>query len=171
MGGRDGSRFAFSSAKIEGDIMVYGLAPAGSEALRSAVLAAIHRDPAVQPREIGVAAEDGVVTLIGCVDSLAMKVAAERAAKRVAGIRSVANDLHVKGLNERTDTDIAREALHRLRNNVAVPEGVQAVVSDGVITLDGAVHWIHQRAAAENAVKYLAGIKRVVNDITIAREN
>jgi osmotically-inducible protein OsmY len=54
---------------------------------------------------------------------------------------------------------------------VAVPEGVQAVVSDGVITLDGAVHWIHQRAAAENAVKYLAGIKRVVNDITIAREN
>jgi hypothetical protein len=132
------------------------------------VLAAMERDPAVQTREIGVAAEDGVVTLTGCVDSLAVKIAAERAVKRITSVRSIANDLHVRTINERTDTDIAREALHRLRNNVAIPEGVQAVVSDGVITLDGTVHWMHQRAAAENAVKYLAGVARVVNDIALA---
>jgi osmotically-inducible protein OsmY len=147
--------------------MLFVLAPTVSETLRTAVLSELDRDPGVLDWEIGVAAEDGVVTLTGRVESLAMRVAAERAVKRVAGVRSVANDLHVKAANERTDTDIARDALHRLRNNVAIPEGVQAVVSDGFITLDGTVHWMHQRAAAENAVKYLAGVRGVANGIRL----
>lgn len=150
--------------------MVYAVARPGCEILRDAALAAIDRDPAVHEWEIGVAAEDGVVTLTGRVDSLAMKVAAERAVMLVRGVRSVASDLHVKTPNERTDTDIARDALHRLRNNVAIPEGVQAVVSDGFITLGGTVHWMHQRAAAENAVKYLAGVRGVSNAITLTAE-
>ena len=149
--------------------MVYGLVPEVSEALRDAVLREIDRDPNIPGWEIGVAAEDGVVTLTGRVDSLGLKLAAEQAAKRVAGVRSVANDLHVRADNERTDTDIAREALHRLRNNVCVPIGVQAVVTDGFITLDGTVHWMHQWVAAESAVKHLAGVKGVANDITIVR--
>jgi osmotically-inducible protein OsmY len=114
-----------------------------------------------------VTAEDGVVTLTGTVDSLAMKVAAERAVKRVEGVRSVANDLHIRARNERTDTDIARDAVHRLRNNISIPVTVQAVVRDGHITLDGTVTWMHQRAAAEIAVKYLAGVKDVSNQIVI----
>jgi osmotically-inducible protein OsmY len=150
-------------------VMVYGLVPEVSEALRDAVLDEIDKDPAVTGWEIGVAAEDGVVTLTGRVETLGMKVAAERAAKRVAGVRSVANDVHVRTVSERTDTDIAREALHRLRNNVSVPLGVQAVVTDGFITLDGTVHWMHQRIAAEAAVKHLAGVKGIANDITIIR--
>ena len=70
--------------------------------------------------------------------------------------------------NERTDTDIAREAAHRLRNNVAVPQSVQAVVSDGYVTLEGVVTWMHQRAAAETAVKFLRGVKRVENAIYVS---
>ena len=147
--------------------MLFAVAPTGSETVRNAVLSELDGDPAVQGCEIGVATEDGVVTLTGRVESLAMKVAAERAVKRVRGIRSVANDLHVRAANERTDTDIARDALHRLRNNVAIPEDVQAVVSDGFITLDGTVHWMHQRAAAEHAVKYLAGVTGVANAIRV----
>jgi len=129
---------------------------------------ALNGDPAVHGHEIGVAVEDGVVTLIGNVDTLRDAVAAERAVKRVEGVRSIANVLHVKALNERTDTDIAREALHRLRNNVAVPLSVQAVVRDGYVTLDGTVSWMHQRAAAENAVRYLSGVKGVANQILVA---
>ena len=147
--------------------MVYGLVPGVSEALRDAVLAEIDGDPEVHEWEIGVAAQDGFVTLTGRVDSPAMKLAAGRAVKRVPGVRSLANDLHVRTASERTDTDIARDALHRLRNNVSIPEGVQAVVSDGFITLDGTVHWSHQRAAAEQAVKYLAGVRGVANAITV----
>jgi osmotically-inducible protein OsmY len=98
-----------------------------------------------------------------------MSVAAERAVKRVPGVRSIANDLHLRTAAERADAEIAHEALHRLRNNVAIPLAVQAVVHEGVITLDGTVSWLHQRAAAESAVRFLAGVTRVVNDITITR--
>ena len=109
--------------------MLYGLAQSASEALRDAVIAEIDGDPAVHAWEIGVAAEDGVITLTGTVETEGFKLAAERAAKRVEGVRSVANDLRVRRSNERTDTDIARDAAHRLRNNIAVPPTVQAVVS------------------------------------------
>lgn len=147
--------------------MAFILGTASSEGLRDAVLAEIDNDPAIHAWEVGVAAEDGVVTLTGTVESLGMKVAAERAVKRVDGVRSVANDLRIRARDERTDTDIARDAVHRLRNNVAIPLTVQAVVRDGYITLDGTVSWMHQRAAAETAVRYLAGVKGVSNEIVI----
>jgi osmotically-inducible protein OsmY len=149
--------------------MSHGLAQSAPEALRDAVIAEIDGDPALHPWEIAVAAEDGVITLTGTVERAGFKVAAERAAKRIEGVRSIANELRVRGQNERTDTDIARDAAHRLRNNLSVPEGVQAVVSDGSITLDGTVSWMQQRAAAENAVKYLRGVKGVTNNIHLVQ--
>lgn len=137
------------------------------EALREAVVNELTMDPGVRGIEIGVVVEDGVVTLTGHVESLRVRVAAERAVKRVDGVRSIANDLLVKRVGERTDTEIAREALHRLRNNVAVPPEVQAVVTNGSITLDGTVSWMYQRVAAENAVKHLRGVTGVSNEITL----
>ena len=148
--------------------MLYAVARGGSETLRDAVLQEIDADPAIHAWEIGVAAEDGVITLTGTVETEGFKIAAERAAKRVEGVRSVANALRVRRRNERTDTDIAREAAHRLRNNVTVPQSVQAVVSDGYVTLEGVVTWMHQRAAAETAVKFLRGVKRVENAIYVS---
>ena len=147
--------------------METGLLARNAETLEHDVRAALTFDPIVISHEIGVAVEDGVVTLTGNVGSVREAVAAERAVKRVDGVRSIANGLHVRVRNERTDTDIAREALHRLRNNVAIPLTVQAVVRNGHITLDGTVTWMHQRAAAETAVRYLAGVKGVANDITV----
>jgi osmotically-inducible protein OsmY len=135
--------------------------------MRGAVLREIQCDPAVRPSEIGVTAQDGLVILTGYVGSRGAKVAVERAVKRVPGVRSIANDLHVTSLGEQTDADIAREALHRLRNNRAVPFRVQAVVSDGFITLDGTVSAVHQRLAAEGAVKGIPGVKGIANDITL----
>jgi osmotically-inducible protein OsmY len=147
--------------------MIHLLPRHSGAVVRDAVLREIDSDPAIRESEVAVAAEDGLVTLAGCVGSRGVKVAVERAAKRVPGVRIVANDLHVKGRRERSDTDIARDALHCLRNNRAVPLTVQAVVSDGFITLDGTVNAIHQRLAAECAVKYIHGVKGVANDITL----
>lgn len=147
--------------------MIYGLVSEAAETLRDAVVDEIARDPALRPWEIGIAAEDGVVTLTGTVDGQAEKVAAERAVRRVDGVRTVANDLRIRARDERTDTDIARDVANRLRNNIAVPESVQAVVSDGYVTLEGTVRWMHQRAAAETAVKYLRGVKAVENGIRV----
>jgi osmotically-inducible protein OsmY len=148
--------------------MEIGLLARTADALEHDVRAALTFDPIVAGYAIGVAVEDGVVTLTGYVASLRDAIAAERAVKGVDGVRSIANDLQVKARNERTDTDIAREALHRLRNNVAIPLSVQAVVRDGFITLDGTVSWLHQRAAAETAVRYLSGVKGVSNEILIS---
>ena len=148
--------------------METGLMARSTEALEHDVRVALAIDPVIEGQEIGVSVEDGVVTLTGNVESVREAVAAERAVKGVDGVRSIANDLHIKVRNERTDTDIAREALHRLRNNVAVPLTVQAVVRDGHIRLDGVVNWEHQRAAAENAVRYLSGVKGVTNAVLIA---
>jgi len=135
--------------------------------MRDAVLSEIQRDPAFHNSEVNVAAEDGLVTLTGRVVSRGIKVLAERAAKRIPGVRIVANDLDVKSRREQIDTDIAREALHGLRNNRMVPVTVQAVVSDGFITLDGTVSSMHQRVAAESAVKYIHGVKGVANDVSL----
>lgn len=139
------------------------------EALWHEVVSELSGDPNVGTSEIGVAVEDGMVTLTGHVDSVRARVAAERAVKRVEGVRSIANDLLVKHEGEHTDTEIARGALHRLRNNVSVPLEVQAVVSDGCVTLDGIVSSMHERFAAENAVRHLRGVRNVVNDITLRR--
>jgi len=137
------------------------------ETLRHEVVSELAADPSVGGIEIGVAVEDGMVTLTGHVESLRDRIAAERVVKRVEGVRCVANDLLVRIRAERTDTEIAREALHRLRNNLSVPLEVQAVVSDGSITLDGTVNWMYERVAAENAVRYLRGVRSVVNEITL----
>ena len=147
--------------------MTLATVASAEDALRQAVLSELGADPGVRGIEIGVAVEDGVVTMTGHVESLQVRIAAERAVKRVEGVRSIANDLLVKQQGERTDTEIAREALHRLRNNVSVPPEVQAVVSGGCITLDGTVSWMYQRIAAENAVRHLRGVKSVSNEITL----
>lgn len=147
--------------------MLYLIPETAARGVRNAVLREIESDPAVPPSDIGVTAEDGLVTLTGYVASVEVKVAIERAAKRVPGVRSIANDVRVRRRGEQTDTDIAREALHRLRNDRAVPPCVQAVVRDGVITLDGTVSAMHQRLSAEYAVRFIQGVKGVANDITL----
>ena len=135
--------------------------------VRDAVWKELDRDSTICQPEVNVAAEDGVVTLTGCVANRGVKVAVERAVKRIPGVRIVANDLRVTSRREQRDTDIAREALHRIRGDRAVPPTVQAVVSDGFITLDGIVCGMHERAAAECAVKHIHGVQGVANNITV----
>ncbi len=126
-------------------------------------------EPSVRASEIGVSAEDGVVTISGQVDSYTEKWAAERAAKRVKGVRAVATDLTVElpGSSTRTDADIARAAANALEWDALVPGKIEVVVSQGIVTLEGKVDWQYQRAAAEQAVRKLAGVKGVANQISL----
>ena len=132
------------------------------------VMAELRWDAQIQPNEIGVAVKDGVVTLTGWVDSYLKKWAAEDAARRVAGVKAVANDLEVKLATERTDPDIAAAAVRALEWDTSVPPGkVQVTVSKGWVTLRGEVEWQYQRQAAESAVRRLAGVKGVTNLIVV----
>jgi osmotically-inducible protein OsmY len=134
------------------------------------VMRELRWEPSVDATHIGVAVKDGIVTLTGQVPSYAEKFAAERTAKRVHGVRAVVNEIEVKlpGSSERTDQDIAEAAVAALRSNTWVPDDkVKVTVSHGWLTLEGEVEWQFQKDAAENAVRYIAGVKGVTNLITV----
>jgi osmotically-inducible protein OsmY len=126
-------------------------------------------DPKINAAQIGVTVDNGVVSLLGTVDTYAEKWAAEDAAKRVCGVRTVALDLTVKILADhaRSDSEIAAATQSALKWNVCVPNTVTASVSQGVVTLEGNVTWNFQREAAERAVRYLLGVVSVYNAITL----
>jgi len=70
-----------------------------------------------------------VVTLTGHVDNYAHKIAAERAASRVKGVKAVAEEIEVKLPYDltRSDEDIAAAAVDRLGWNSIVPDGAVQV--------------------------------------------
>ena len=136
--------------------------------IQQAVLRELDYEPQVRSTEIGVAVKDGIITLSGNVDSYSNRYHAERAAKRVAGVKAVVNDLEVHVPTERTDEDIARAAVRALEDRISVPrDQVKVTARDGRITLEGDVAWQYQREAAASAVRHLYGVKGVSNLITI----
>ena len=135
---------------------------------REEVVQQLDWDPAFDASAIGVSAKDGAVTLTGCVNTYAGKLAAERAAKRVRGVRAVANDIEVRPMLERTDTDIAADAVRALDLRESVPDNVQATVHRGHLTLTGKVGFIYQSLEAEKAVRHIKGLHGIFNHIEVA---
>ena len=138
--------------------------------LQKDVMRELEWEPRVDHAHIGVAVKDGVVTLSGQVPSYGEKYEAAKAAKRVYGVKAVADELDVKlaGSKERTDTDLAEAAVQALKANYSVPDDqIKVTVRHGYITLEGTVEWQYQGAAAESSVRYLAGVKAVSNLITV----
>jgi osmotically-inducible protein OsmY len=120
--------------------------------------------------KIGVGVKDGVVTLSGSVNSYFEKWAAERAAKRVYGVKALAEELEVELPDsiERTDAEIAAAAENALDWTVSVPaDRIQVIVEHGWLTLQGEVDTDYQRSNAEHAVRGLIGLKGILNDIAV----
>jgi len=140
------------------------------KALRTLVLNELDWTSSVDADEVGVAVSDGVATLTGPVSSYAEKRSAERAAFRVAGIRGVANDLEVRLPDkfERSDTDIGKAAVRAINWHTQLPaEDIDVAVDDGWVTLAGTVTWNYQRKRAEQAVRFLTGVRGVSNKIGV----
>lgn len=136
--------------------------------LRERVMREVEWDPEITSTDIAVAVEDAVVALNGFVHSYAEKLAAERAAKRIYGVKGVANDIEVKPGIELSDPEIARNAVTALETRVNVPDSrIKLTVKNGWITLEGDVDWQYQKTAAESAVKSLIGVKGVTNRLLI----
>jgi osmotically-inducible protein OsmY len=138
--------------------------------LQREVLDELRWEASVNAADIGVSVKGAVVTLTGHVPSYAEKWGAERAAKRVEGVRAVANelDVHLPSDNVRTDQDIAGACVNALKQNILVPDQrIKATVRKGWVELEGEVEWQFQRDAAERAVRYLPGVMGVSNLITV----
>ncbi len=136
--------------------------------VRDAVLRQLEWDPQIDASAVGVAARHGAVTLTGYIDSYAGKLAAERAAKHVRGVRAVANDIDVRLKLDRTDADIAADVVRVIELRSTIPETVQATVHGGHVTLTGQVNWLFQRQDADRVVHHIRGVKGVQNYITVA---
>jgi osmotically-inducible protein OsmY len=127
-------------------------------------------DPDLNADDIAVSVKNGVVTLAGFVPSYADKFEAEAAAKRVAGVHAVANDLEVRlpAIDERPDPDIARDAVAALKAELPIShDRIKVIVKDGWMTLEGAVEWQYQKTTAENVVRRVKGVKGVTNVIAV----
>jgi len=137
--------------------------------IRDDVLFELKWDPKIgSGSDIAVAVKDGVVTLSGFVRSYWDKDAAGKAAKRVYGVRGVANDIEVKPTTARTDPEIAREAIQELESHVSIPsDKIKVTVEKGWVTLEGMVDWQYQKSVAESSVKKLRGVVGITNNIAV----
>jgi osmotically-inducible protein OsmY len=137
--------------------------------LKNEVIEELRWDPAVTSTDITVGIDDGVVTLSGTVPYYAEKWAAERATQRVEGVKAIAEELQVSltGIHQRTDSEIAQTVVQALKWHVWVPNHVVATIENGWVTLSGIVNWGFERSSAEDAVRFLSGVKGVSNVITL----
>ncbi|MGY8676592.1 BON domain-containing protein [Bradyrhizobium sp. UFLA05-153] len=127
-------------------------------------------DPDLNADDIAVSVKNGVVTLAGFTHSYADRLEAETAAKRVAGVLAVANDIEVRlpAIDQRPDPDIARDAVAALKSQLPISyDKIKVIVKDGWITLEGAVEWQYQKTTADTAVRKVKGVKGVTNVITV----
>ena len=137
--------------------------------LKQSVLDELKWEPSIDAAHIGVTACEGVVTLMGHVDSYFQKSAAEMAAGRVKGVKA-AEEIEVKlPFNiKRSDEDIAAAAISRLSWDVSVPtDAIKVKVEKGWVTLTGQVDWHYQKQAAEMDLRGLHGVIGVSNNATI----
>jgi osmotically-inducible protein OsmY len=138
------------------------------ELIREDVLSELKWDPKLESNDIAVAVKDGVVTLSGFVSNFWELEVAEKAAKRVYGVKAVANDLEVKMFWQRTDPEIARNAVRVLESHVSIPsDQIKVTVKNGKVTLEGTVDWEYQKELARSSVKRLRGVTGVVNKIEV----
>lgn len=127
-------------------------------------------DPAVTATDIGVAVNERVVTLSGHPASYAEKLAAEKAAQRVAGVKAVVVETSVRlpHGDVRTDEEIANAVRSILKWTVGLPESsVQVQVEKGWVTLRGEVNWAFQRHVITRTISHMRGVTGVANLIEV----
>lgn len=142
--------------------------------IKTQVLRELKWDSRIGWAELGVEVHDGFVTLTGSVNSYAVKLAAQNAAHRIAGVLDVANEIEVRPVGNfmRDDEAIARAVRHILEWDALVPdEQISSTVSNGWVTLEGDVLRWREREDAEQAVLRLGGVKGVINHIRVVHSS
>jgi len=144
-----------------------------NQQLQKDVQDAMRWEPLLTDADFGVAAQNGVITLTGTVDSYSKKLEAENAAKNVAGVKAVAEEIIIKhgDFGNKSDTEIAAAVLNAWKWNWEVPdERINVKVEKGWVTLEGELRWNYQREAAKKAVRNVAGVMGVSSNIKIKSE-
>lgn len=151
---------------------LFGVSGSGlmdDKVLRRTLIELLDREPSIDAARIGVAVENGVVSLTGRVRCPTEKVTAEQAVQRVQGVRAVVAALAICGTGRKaSDDEIARRAYVVIAWHAHTPEGtVRVQVHNGWVTLTGTVEDAYERTAAEAAVRTLDSVAGVTNLIAI----
>jgi len=126
--------------------------------------------PGVDHEEIGVSAKDGVITLSGAVSSYSAKLLAEQAARRVKGVRAIAEELQVRYpfQAKSSDPEIAKRIADILEWDSLVPhDKINVTVENAVVHLRGDVEWHYQKDLAFKDASKISGVLRVDNWINV----
>ncbi|RUU61601.1 BON domain-containing protein [Mesorhizobium sp. M2C.T.Ca.TU.002.02.1.1] len=138
--------------------------------LKQDIIDELDFEPSIDAADIGVAVDSGVVTLTGHVPTYAQKVKVEDVVRNVKGVKAIAQEMEVRpfGTHRTADDEIAKRAVNTIAWNTSIPsDAVQIRVQDGWVKLTGKVEWQYQKTAAEDAVRHLAGVLGVTNQIEI----
>jgi osmotically-inducible protein OsmY len=143
------------------------------EILQKDVQESLKWEPQLQAAEIGVIAKEGVVTLTGTVDSYYKKSEAEKAVKKVHGVKAIVEEIAVRPSTSKSISDsyLAAKILELFKSNFSIPDKkIFVFVEKGWVTLEGSVNWNYQKEAAKNAVTGLDGVRGISNHITTKSE-
>lgn len=128
----------------------------------------------IKSTDISVETEKNVVTLSGFVESQAQAEKAVAVAKKVEGVTSVSDKLHVRDGKEQSakgyagDTATTSEIKAKLLADDIVPSRkVKVETTDGVVQLSGTVDSKAQSDRAESIAKAIDGVKSVKNDLKV----
>ncbi|AIO70119.1 BON domain-containing protein [Burkholderia oklahomensis] len=127
-------------------------------------------NPMIDVAHFNVDVAGHIVTLTGHPSSYAEKLAAEKAANRVAGVRAVVVDVQVRLPQDdvRSDEEIADAARSILHWTVGLHDAaVQVQVESGWVTVSGKVDWAYQSHVAVRAIAQMRGVTGVTNEIAI----
>ncbi len=138
--------------------------------IRDSVEQELIYDPLVDASDITVKNINGEVALNGTVPSYPQYLEAAAATRRVAAVKNAYNHLEVAlpPGDYRDDPTLTTMANNALTLNITVPDGVEATAENGNVTLTGTVKYGTERAAAEQAVAGLTGVRNIRNDIEIS---
>ncbi len=141
----------------------------GDKALRQDIIDQLDFEPSINAELIGVAVENGIVTLTGHVPSFVEKMTAERVVRSIRGVKAIVQEIEVRYAGEAitSDDQIAARAIKLLSWFAQVPSELKVRVEHGRVQLTGQVDWQYQRNAAERAIRTLNGVVAVSNLITL----
>ena len=137
---------------------------------RQNILDQLEFEPSIDAANIGVAVDEGIVTLTGHVSTYWQKTTAENVVSKVKGVKGIADEIEVRpaGAHATADDEIARRAVQAIEWNVSIPKNtVQVKVDHGRVTLTGKLEWQFQKNAVGDAIRGMAGVTWISNNIEV----
>jgi osmotically-inducible protein OsmY len=166
---REAAHRVFGVLDVVDDVEVHvpgSLARTDTEIAR-AVRGVLEWDVFLPDTKIRTTVSHGLVTLEGNVDNLLDRYEAERAVRRLQGVKGVANNLAVA--TGKTDETKFRKAIRETLERRADREAdmIDVHVSDGKVRLEGRVHSWAEKQAILDAVRRAPNVRYLAADLRI----